>query len=186
MQSHNDYRWLELSPVSSLLDLRKTFPSLMKDAAVYTTAVAAAASRGILHGPPSGTVFASLPSVASGKALALVLMIDGLSVAKNALGAAASCSKKFYVLCMRIANVPYLLRKKAFLLPIAVVPKSTVDNVGLGPVFQSLRPSFEQLAAGVGAHMHVSILCFDVRLSACAWLHICQVIASYISICIHF
>ena len=71
----------------------------------------------------------------------------------NALGAAAACSRKFYILCMRILQtyMPYLNCKKAFLLPIAVVTKQlTVDAVGLNPVLEHLRPPFEQLSTAKG------------------------------------
>ena len=86
-----------LAPGEALARLHVVFPNLMQDAARYTAAVKAAAEKGILCGPAAGTVFGALPEVANGRSLALVLQFDGLSVAKNALGAAASSSKKFYI-----------------------------------------------------------------------------------------
>lgn len=127
---------------------------MLQDAAVYTSAVRAATQSGVLCGPASGSVFTSLPEVADGSSLALVLLFDALSVAKNALGAAATCSKKFYILCMRVVNVPYLLRKKTFLLPVCVVPKKTVDHVGFRPMFEHLRESLEHLSSGTHVYAY--------------------------------
>lgn len=144
----NGETWVQLSPIQALLDLLRVFPSLVADAEAYTRSVANAASRGVLFGPAAGSVFRSYPAVSAGKSLALVLQFDALSVAKNALSAAASSTKKFYVLCMRVANAPYLLRKKAFLLPIAIIPKSTVDKVGIHSVLGTFTKYFERLSEG--------------------------------------
>lgn len=148
MKELNGESWVQLSPVQALLDLIRVFPSLVEDAEAYTCSVANAASRGVLFGPAAGSVFRSYSAVSSGKSIALVLQFDGLSVAKNALGAAAASTKKFYVLCMRVANVPYLLRKKTFLLPIAVISRATVDKVGIHSVLGTFTKYFERLAEG--------------------------------------
>lgn len=143
---YQDCHWVQISPVEALKRLWRAFPTMMEDASSYTAAVRSAAAAGVYYGPPAGTVFSALPEVADGKSLAVVLQFDALSVAKNGLGAAAASTKKFYVLCMRVVNVPYLLRKKT---PLMVIPKKTVDTIGLSAIFGSWQSHFVALAEGL-------------------------------------
>jgi hypothetical protein len=149
MEGPPGQQWARIPLPLLLLYLAEYIPNLMTAALEHTAASARARAAGVLISPASGSLFAQLPALNSGRALALLLLYDTISTARNALGRAAASTRKYAVVAVRVTNVPALQRLQRFILPVAIISHSTLARIGIDAVVRSLQPDFERAANGM-------------------------------------
>lgn len=161
LEGSGDATWVHISLLEMLQVLTAVYGSLGELARTFDDEfVRPAADCGVMVAPSSGSNYRSNPVFDDRSVLALQLYFDGVSTASNALGRAAIVTRKFYVISVRICNVPTMMKNSACIFPIAVVPPSAWDHVGFDGIARALQAEFDQLYIG----MHVSACLFGLAL----------------------
>lgn len=120
--------------------------------------------------PLSGTCYQRNPTFTDRKRLALQLYFDAISTSRNALGRAATASRKFYVFSVRVANVPEVLRDAEYIVPIAIVPPSAWAAHGFDGIAERLKDDFDIVDAGVLRQYSCLLLNYlIIHIAHCCW-----------------
>lgn len=141
--------WVRLSIIDMLDLLDQRYGDLGVLARQFMGGVVKPSLReGVLVCSASGDNFQEANRYGDSAVLGVQLYFDGLSTASNALGRAATTTRKYYVFSFRLINVPATLKSSRCILPIAVVPPAAYERYGFDGIMRTLTRELQLLHTG--------------------------------------